>query len=131
MADGAPPPKPSEPFRRLLARAVLVPFVLLVALAVALAASVTLLVRSARLTQRSDEVLTESARLRELLVDRETARRGYLLSGNETFFQPLVLAEQQLPLLGSLAHDVDRAALAIEVHEPHAAQFCGAHARIE
>lgn len=97
MADGAPPPNSSEPFRRLLARAVLVPFVLLVALAVALAVSVTLLVRSARLTQRSDQVLTESSRLRELLVDRETALRGYLLSGNETFLQPLVLAEEQLP----------------------------------
>jgi signal transduction histidine kinase len=97
MADGASLPQPSKSFRRLLARAVLLPFVLLVALAVALALSVTTLVRSARLTQRSDEVLMESSRLRELLVDRETALRGYLLSGNEAFLQPLVLAEEQLP----------------------------------
>jgi signal transduction histidine kinase len=97
MADSAPTEKPSESFRRLLARAVLVPFILLAALALALALGVTTLVRSARLTERSDQVLTQSARLRELLVDRETALRGYLLSGNDTFLQPLVLAEQQLP----------------------------------
>jgi signal transduction histidine kinase len=97
MAEPAPREKLSKPFRRLLARAVLVPFVLLVALAVALALSVTTLVRSARLTERSDQVLTLSARLRELLVDRETALRGYLLSGNDAFLQPLVLADEQLP----------------------------------
>jgi signal transduction histidine kinase len=97
MAEPAPREKLSKSFRRLLARAVLVPFVLLAALAVALALGVTTLVRSARLTERSDQVLTQSARLRELLVDRETALRGYLLSGNDTFLQPLVLAEQQLP----------------------------------
>src|SRR5271169_2626827 len=97
MAEPAPREKLSKPFRRLLARAVLVPFVLLAALALALAVGVTTLVRSARLTQRSDRVLTEASRLRELLVDRETALRGYLLSGNDAFLQPLVLAEEQLP----------------------------------
>ena len=97
MAAPAPQEKPSASFRRLLARAVLVPFVLLAALALALALGVTTLVRSARLTERSDQVLTQSSRLRELLVDRETALRGYLLSGNDTFLEPLVRAEQQLP----------------------------------
>ncbi|MGO9831865.1 MAG: CHASE3 domain-containing protein, partial [Myxococcaceae bacterium] len=89
MADAAPTEKPSEPFRRLLARAVLVPFILLAALAVALALGVTTLVRSARLTERSDQVLTLASRLRELLVDRETALRGNLLSGTDAFLQPL------------------------------------------
>jgi signal transduction histidine kinase len=97
MAQPATTENSSEPFRRLLARAVLVPFVLLAALALALALGVTTLVRSARLTERSDQVLTLSARLRELLVDRETALRGYLLSGNDTFLHPLVVAEEQLP----------------------------------
>jgi signal transduction histidine kinase len=96
MADAAQQ-TPSEPFRQLLTRAVLVPFVLLAALAVALAVGVTTLVRSARLTERSDWVLTEAAHLRELLVDRETALRGYLLSGKDSFLEPLVLAEQRLP----------------------------------
>ena len=95
--DDALREKPSEPFRRLLVRAVLVPFVLLAALAVALALGVTTLVRSARLTERTDQVLTQASRLRELLVDRETALRGYLLSGNDALLTPLVLAEEQLP----------------------------------
>ena len=97
MDEPAPPETSSEPFRRALARAVAVPFILLAALALALALGVTSLVRSARLTERSDQVLTQSSRLRELLVDRETALRGYLLSENDAFLQPLVLAEEQLP----------------------------------
>jgi signal transduction histidine kinase len=97
MDEPAPQEISSEPFRRALARAVAVPFILLAALALALALGVTSLVRSARLTERSDQVLTQSSRLRELLVDRETALRGYLLSGNAAFLQPLVLAEEQLP----------------------------------
>jgi signal transduction histidine kinase len=97
MEEPAPQETSSEPFRRALARAVAVPFVLLAALALALALGVTSLVRSARLTERSDQVLTQSSRLRELLVDRETALRGYLLSENDAFLQPLVLAEEQLP----------------------------------
>ena len=48
MAEPAPKEKPSASFRRLLARAVLVPFVLLAALAAALALGLTTLVRSAR-----------------------------------------------------------------------------------
>jgi signal transduction histidine kinase len=97
MAETAPKETSSLSFRRALARAVAVPFILLAALALALALGVTSLVRSARLTERSDQVLTQSARLRELLVDRETSLRGYLLSGNDTFLEPLVLAESQLP----------------------------------
>jgi len=97
MDDDARTQKPSEPFPRLLVRAVLVPFVLLAALAVALALGVTTLVRSARLTERTDQVLTQASRLRELLVDRETALRGYLLSGNDALLAPLVQAEEQLP----------------------------------
>ena len=42
-------------------------------------------------------MLTQSSQLRELLVDRETALRGYLLSGNDAFLAPLVLAEHRLP----------------------------------
>ncbi len=83
-------------FRRLLTRAFLVPAILLALLAVALGGGVALLVRQARLTQRSDRVLAHSARLRELLVDRETGLRGYLLSGDRTFLGPLERADARL-----------------------------------
>jgi len=129
MAAASSLPPPSEPFRRLLARAVLVPFLLLAVLAAALAVGVTTLVRSARLTAGSDQVLAQAARLRELLVDRETALRGYLLSGNEGFQEQLLAADAQLPasyermraLLGPEAEQLHRLArvehLAAEWHD--------------
>jgi hypothetical protein len=55
-------------FRRLLTRAFLIPAILLALLAVALGGGVALLVRQARLTQRSDQILAQAARMRELLV---------------------------------------------------------------
>src|SRR5215472_9952266 len=95
--EAVPPPAPlvheSVEFRRLLTRAFLIPAILLAVLAVALGGGVTLLVRQARLTQRSDLVLTQAARLRELLVDRETGLRGYLLSGDRSFLAPLERAD--------------------------------------
>jgi signal transduction histidine kinase len=118
MAEASSPQKPSDSFSRLLARAVLVPFVLLAALALALAMGVTTLVRSARATERSDLVLAQASRLRELLVDRETALRGYLLSGNNAFLEPLVRADAELPttfaqvrrLVGDDAQQLERLA---------------------
>lgn len=95
-ALAAPLARESAEFRRLLTRAFLVPAILLTLLAAALGGGVTLLVRQARLTQRSDQVLARSARLRELLVDRETALRGYLLSGTPDFLAPLERADGKL-----------------------------------
>ena len=95
-ASVAPLARESAEFRRLLTRAFLIPAILLALLAIALGAGVAQLVRQARLTQRSDQVLAWSARLRELLVDRETALRGYLLSGDRSFLLPLERAETRL-----------------------------------
>ncbi|HZJ55209.1 MAG TPA: ATP-binding protein [Myxococcaceae bacterium] len=95
-AASAPLAHETVEFRRLLTRAFLVPAILLALLAVALGGGVALLVQQARLTQRSDQVLAHSARLRELLVDRETALRGYLLSGDRIFLGPLERADAQL-----------------------------------
>jgi signal transduction histidine kinase len=83
-------------FRRLLTRAFLIPTTLLSLLAVALGGGVALLVQQARLTQRSDQVLAKAARMRELLVDRETGLRGYLLSGDRAFLAPLERADESL-----------------------------------
>jgi len=95
-AQLAPLAHESVEFRRLLTRAVLIPAILLTLLALALGGGVALLVHQARLTQRSDQVLASLARLRELLVDRETALRGYLLSGDRTFLGPLERADRRL-----------------------------------
>jgi signal transduction histidine kinase len=92
----APLAHESEEFRRLLTRAFLIPAILLALLAVALGGGVALLVQQARLTQRSDQVLAQAARMRELLVDRETGLRGYLLSGDRAFIAPLERADQSV-----------------------------------
>ena len=70
----------SSEFRRLTARAFLVPALLVAVLSLALGAGVALLVHQARLTQHSDEVLAVVAQMRQLVVDREMGLRGYLLA---------------------------------------------------
>ena len=90
------PAERSAQFRRLMTRAFLVPAGLLALLAVALGIGVTRLVHAARLTEASDHVLASTARLRELLVDRETGLRGYLLSGDRAFFEPVQRADAEL-----------------------------------
>jgi signal transduction histidine kinase len=105
----------SAQFRRLLSRAVLTPVLLLGGLALVLGVGVTLLVNQAHRTELSDHVLAETARLRELLVDRETGLRGYLLSGDRTFLAPLERADAQLTptletLRALLADERDQAA---------------------
>jgi signal transduction histidine kinase len=118
-AEARPGPAPlaheTVEFRRLLTRAFLIPAIVLALLAVALGGGVALLVRQARLTQQADLVLARSARLRELLVDRETALRGYLLSGDRAFLVPLERADRRLVeteqrLRGLLAGDPDQLA---------------------
>jgi signal transduction histidine kinase len=118
-AEARPGPAPlaheTVEFRRLLTRAFLIPAIVLALLAVALGGGVALLVRQARLTQQSDLVLAQSARLRELLVDRETALRGYLLSGDRAFLVPLERADRRLVeteqrLRGLLSGDPDQLA---------------------
>jgi len=120
-------------FRRLLTRAFLIPAILLALLAVALGGGVALLVRQARLTQRSDQILAQAARMRELLVDRETALRGYLLSGDRTFLGPLERADGHLveTLSGLRVHlhdDPDQLAR-LEIVERMARQWAAHAAR--
>ncbi len=123
----APLAHESAEFRRLLTRAFLVPAILLALLAVALGGGVALLVRQARLTQRSDQVLAHTARLRELLVDRETGLRGYLLSGDPAFLAPLERADARLgdtvrSLRGLLAENPDQLAR-LEIAESMAREW--------
>jgi len=70
----------SSEFRRLTARAFLIPALLVTMLTIALGAGVALLVHQARLTHRSDQVLAVVAQMRQLVVDRELGLRGYLLA---------------------------------------------------
>jgi signal transduction histidine kinase len=126
-ATSAPLAHESVEFRRLLTRAFLVPAILLTLLAVALGSGVAVLVRQARLTQRSDQVLGQLARLREVLVDRETGLRGYLLSGDRSFLGPLGRADGKVldtmrSLRSMLREDPDQLAR-LEIVERMARQW--------
>ena len=128
-APAAPLAHETVEFRRLLTRAFLVPAILLSLLAVALGGGVALLVRQARLTQRSDQVLAHVARLRELLVDRETGLRGYLLSGDRGFLGPVERADRELAdmvrvLRGLLRDDPDQRAR-LEIVDSMAHEWSG------
>jgi signal transduction histidine kinase len=83
-------------FRRLLLRAVLVPVVLLLALTSVLLWEVGDLLETQEKARRSQVTLTQVERVRQLLIDRETGVRGFLLTGDPVFLEPYLAAEGQL-----------------------------------
>ena len=87
----------SRSFRRLLLRAILVPVVLLLLLTGLLLWEVGDLLESHEDARRSQLALTQVERVRQLLVDRETGVRGYLLTGDPVFLEPYHAAGQRLP----------------------------------
>ncbi|ATB44065.1 Phytochrome, two-component sensor histidine kinase [Cystobacter fuscus] len=84
-------------FRHLLLRAVLLPLGLLLLLAGILLWSVSNLIRAQEDARHSQQSLTRLERARQLLVDRETGLRGYLLTGKPAFLEPYQTAGQELP----------------------------------
>lgn len=84
-------------FRRLLYSAIAVPLLLLLALALVLFLQLSSLLEAYRATAHSDATLQQAERVRQLLVDRETGLRGYLLAGAPQFLEPFTRAGQRLP----------------------------------
>ena len=74
--------------RSLLRQMVVVPLVITAALAGFLLWQSFDLNRSMQRVDHSDRVLDQSGHLLKLLVDMETAKRGYLQTGDESFLQP-------------------------------------------
>jgi signal transduction histidine kinase len=104
-------------FRRLLYSAVAVPLLLLLALALVLVLQLRSLLGAYDATARSDERLQQIERVRQLLVDRETGLRGYLLAGEPRFLEPFTRAGERLPeALSRLDGLLDRP----EQHQRHA-----------
>jgi signal transduction histidine kinase len=92
--------KPADPlvsFRRVQGAAVLVPLALLLLLALGLGLAVRTLLSASSQASRSDKVLTLAERSRKLLIDKETGLRGYLLTGDRAFIEPLENAKRELP----------------------------------
>jgi signal transduction histidine kinase len=83
-------------FRHLLLRAVLLPLGLLLLLAGILLWTVGNLIHAQGEARHSQEALTRLERVRQLLIDRETGLRGYLLTGKPAFLEPYQTAGQKL-----------------------------------
>ncbi|MCY1073245.1 sensor histidine kinase [Archangium lansingense] len=56
------------------------------------------LIQAQENARHSQVALTQLERVRQLLIDRETGVRGYLLTGEPSFLEPYHAAGQQLPL---------------------------------
>jgi signal transduction histidine kinase len=89
-------------FRHILLRSVTLPAVLLALLAGLLFWEVRQLLEADEAADQSDAVLAEAVRVRQLLIDRETGVRGYLLTNDPDFLEPYHVAARRLP--ESLAH---------------------------
>ena len=84
-------------FRQLLLRSVGLPATLMALLAVLLFWEVRQLLDADATADRSDAVLADAVRVRQLLIDRETGLRGFLLTGNFSFLEPYHSAGETLP----------------------------------
>src|ERR1039457_7172152 len=75
-------------FKSLLRWVIAVPMVAMAALAVLLLWETFDLSRSLQRVDHTDQVLDQSGHLLILLVDMESAKRGYIATGDESFLQP-------------------------------------------
>jgi len=93
-------------FNRLLTRSALLPLLLMAALSGLLIWQVNHLLRVFEWEGHSDQVIAQANLSQKLLLDRETGKRGYLLTGDPNFLQPYSAAGEKvgpaLDTLGSL-----------------------------
>lgn len=106
----APPPAlAEEDFRHVIRRAALWPLAVLLVLAATLIATVSFLLDSARSVEQAQEALGKISRLEKLAVDWETGLRGYDLTRQPVFLEPLERAQTVFPTeldaLGKLVSD--------------------------
>ena len=96
-------------FRPLLLRAMLLPALVLILLTAGLLWQIHRLQTLNRVVDHSDEVIAAAYSAEELLVERERAYRGFLLTANPLLLEPARRASQRLPQaldkLQSLAAD--------------------------
>ena len=91
-------------FNRLLSRAAVLPLLLMALLSGLLIWQIVNLLQAFEWVGHTDEVISQANGTQKLLLDMETGKRGYLLSGDQTFLQPYTAAELRvIPALNSLA----------------------------
>ncbi len=79
-------------FNRLLTRSALLPLLLMAALSAVLIWQVNHLLRVFEWEGHSNQVIAQANLSQKLLLDRETGKRGYLLTGDPKFLQPYLAA---------------------------------------
>src|SRR5580658_3437818 len=82
-------------FKTLLRRVIVVPTVVTTALAAFLLWETFDLNRSLQLVDHADRVLDQSGQLLKLLLDMESAKNGYITTGDESFLRPYVEGTQR------------------------------------
>ena len=112
-------------FRRTLVRAVLLPLLLMAALAGVFFWQISRLLMAFQWVERSDQVIAQANFAQKLLVDMETGVRGYLVTGNPDFLEPYNQALLQLQpafdqLSSSVADNPPQAQRVIEVRALYA-----------
>lgn len=96
-----PPPVTSDPvsdraFRTVLARQVVVPLGFGLVTIVFFVVIIYYLLSLSRWMESTEEIVSDSNLLMQLLVDHETAVRGFVITGEEEFLEPFRLAERRV-----------------------------------
>ena len=84
-------------FNRLLTRAALLPLLLLAALSGLLIWQIVNLLHVFEWVGHTDQVIAQANATQKLLLDMETGKRGYLLSGNTSYLQPYQQSRGSVP----------------------------------
>jgi CHASE3 domain sensor protein len=83
-------------FRRLLARTIVLPPILLTALSAVFLGQIMYLLSSAEWVDHTDHVIANANALLKLFVDGETGMRGYLVTGQPVFLEPYHVEENSV-----------------------------------
>jgi PAS domain S-box-containing protein len=110
-------------YSRLLLRLLALPIAALTVLALILGYGLQRIQESASTVDRADVVILHGNRLIKLMVDEETGLRGFLISHNPVFLQPLHDADQQIEpefnTLFSMVQRPDQVARLHRLHDTH------------
>jgi PAS domain S-box-containing protein len=93
-------------FNRILEQTLLVPVLLLLALAAILVWQIQSTLTAQRLIDHSDQVSTNARDVERLIIDQETGLRGYQLTGDTLMLAPFKTAEPMIPRKFAMLRDL-------------------------
>lgn len=94
-------------FRGVLTRAIVLPLILMLALAGVFLWQISRLLAAANRVEHSDQVISSANSAQKLFIDMETGLRGYLVTDNLVFLEPYTRARPEIqPAMDHLASEV-------------------------